>query len=206
MFLDHRHRFSFECYGPLLLMVLLVSGLRGQGLPSLPHVIPNACQLECCRLGEWSTTFSPLVVHAQPGDSSPLATIAVRTSFVADSSVMIVRQLGVAVVDKLVRKRPHWVNDSTTLAPGDTVYLVKYDGGDWFTSIVHNRADTVHAFWGTAAPGMLRPRNTPSYGRVLRKLETEWWVRVRLPTRSVGWVNMTQVGSVRGPGACSQGN
>ena len=119
---------------------------------------------------------------------------------------MVVRQLGVAVVDKLVRKRPYWVRDSSTLAPGDTVYLVKYDGEDWFTSIIHNRVDTVHAFWGTAAPGMLRPRNTPSYGRVLRTLETEWWVRVRLPNRSVGWVNMTQVGSVRGPDACSQGN
>ncbi len=71
---------------------------------------------------------------------------------------------------------------------------------------VNAKGNTVHAFWGTAAPGMLRPRNTPSYGRVLRNLETEWWVRVRVPNRSVGWVNMTQVGSVRGPDACSQGN
>ena len=207
MFFDRRYRFAFEVFGPLLLIVVLASGLKGQGLPSLPHIIPNACQLECCRLGEWTTTFSTLAIHVQPGDlSPPLSTIPVRTSFVADSSVVVVRQLGVAVVDKLVRKRPYWVRDSSTLAPGDTVYLVRYDGEDWFTSIIHNRVDTVHAFWGTAAPGMLRPRNTPSYGRVLRTLETEWWVRVRLPNRSVGWVNMTQVGSVSGPDACSQGN
>jgi hypothetical protein len=207
MFLDHRQRFAFQRYGPLLLTTLLVSGVQAQGLPSLPHIIPNACQLECCRLGEWSTTFSPLAVYAQPGDrSQPFATIAVRTSFAAESSVVVVRQFGIAVVDKLVRKRPYWVNDSSELAPGDTVYLVNYDGEDWFTSIIHNRADTVYAFWGVGAPGMLRPRSTPSYGRVLQSLETEWWVRVRLPNRSAGWINMTQVGSVRGPDACSQGN
>src|SRR5256885_14354505 len=82
MFFDRRYRFAFEVFGPLLLIVVLASGLKGQGLPSLPHIIPNACQLECCRLGEWTTTFSTLAIHAQPGDlSPPLSTIPVRTSF-----------------------------------------------------------------------------------------------------------------------------
>jgi len=207
MLLEHRHRFAFDRYGAVLLTTLLASRLQGQGLPSLPRIIPNTCQLECCRLGEWSTSFSPLPVHTQPGDSSPpFAAIPVRTSFVADSTVVVVRRFGVAVVDRLVRKRLYFVDDSSTLTPGDTVYLVNYDGEDWFTSIVHNRVDTVHAFWGRGGPGMLRPRSTPSYGRVLQDLETEWWVRVRLPNGSAGWINMTQVGSVSGPDACSQGN
>ncbi len=207
MIFHHRHRSAFERYGPLLLMTLVASEVEGQGLPSLPHIIPNACQLECCRLGEWSTAFSPLAVYAQPGDPSPpLATIPVRTSFVANSSVVVVRRFGIAVVDKLARKRPYFLNDSSTLAPGDTVYLMKYNGEDWFTSIIHNRVDTVHAFWGPGGPGMLRAQGTPSYGRVLQNLETEWWVRVRLTNGSAGWINMTRVGSVRGPDACSQGN
>ena len=207
MIFHHRHRSAFERYGPLLLVTLVASGVQGQGLPSLPHIIANACQLECCRLGEWSTSFSPLAVYAQPGDpSAPVATIPVRTSFVANSSVVVVRRFGIAVVDKLVRKRPYFLNDSSTLTPGDTVYLMKYNGEDWFTSIIHNRVDTVHAFWGPGGPGVLRPQGTPSYGRILQNLETEWWVRVRLTNGSAGWINMTRVGSVRGPDACSQGN
>jgi len=207
MSLDHARPFAFDPYSLLLLTTLLVPSLQAQGLPPLPHIIPHACQLECCRLGEWSTSFSPLTVYAQPGDASPpTATIPVRTSFVAVSSVVVVRQFGLAVVDKPVRKRPSYIKDSSTLAPGDTVYLVKYDGEDWFTSFLHNRVDTVYAFWGLTTPGMIRPRNTPSYGRVLRSLVTEWWVRVRLTNRSTGWINMTRVGSVRGPDACSGGN
>ena len=201
----HVRWFTFASCAPPLLTMLLVRGLGGQGLPPLPHIIPKACQLECCRLGEWSTSFSPLTVYSQPGDSStPIATIPVRTSFVAESSVVVVQQFGITVVDRPVRKRNH-VNDSSTLAPGDTVYLLKYDGDDSFTAVVHSRVDTVEAFWGSAAPGMLRPRSTPSYGRVLQNLKTEWWVRARLANRSAGWINMTRVGSVHGPDACSQG-
>ena len=71
-------------------------------------------------------------------------------------------------------------------------------------SLVHGRATRIHAFWGSAEPGMLRPQNTPSYGRVLQNLETESWVHVRLAPAVAGWINMTHVQSVDGPDACSQ--
>jgi hypothetical protein len=124
---------------------------------------------------------------------------------VADSSVVVVRRFGVAVADKPVpapRYAP--IADSTTLMPGDTVYLIRYAGGDWFAAMVHGHATRIHAFWGSAEPGMLRPLNTPSYGRVLQDLDTEWWVHVRLAPAVAGWINMTDVQSVAGPDACSQ--
>ena len=90
------------------------------------------------------------------------------------------------------------------LVPGDTVYLMRYEGEDWFTAIVRARIETIYAFWGPGEPGMMRPDDTPSFGRVLRNLDTEWWVHVRLEDARVGWINMTHVQSVRGPDACSQ--
>ena len=40
--------------------------LQAQGLPALPYIINGACQLECCRLGGWSTSFSRLPLYAVP--------------------------------------------------------------------------------------------------------------------------------------------
>jgi len=75
----------------------MLDGLQAQGLPTLPYTVDGACQLECCRLGQWSTSFSTVLVYRTPGDStSPRDTIPVRTAFMADSTVVLVRQFGMA--------------------------------------------------------------------------------------------------------------
>jgi len=188
--------------GALLLASLAIddSELRAQ-MPLLPHVIPNECQLECCRLGQWSTTFSTVPVYPAPGtDDAPRDTIPVRTSFAADSTVVVVRQVGIAVVETPVPRR---FEVSPPLASGDTVYLLRYEGDDFFTTIVRGRTEHIYAFW-EGKPGMSRPTGWITYGRVLQNLKTEWWVHVRLPTRRAGWINMTHVSSVHGPDACSE--
>jgi hypothetical protein len=128
--------FSYSPIILLLVTVLSTQPLQAQALPPVPYVIANVCQLECCRLGQWSTSFDALAVYRAPGDQGArTTTIPKRTSFVADSSVVVVRRFGVAVADKPVpvpRNAP--IEDSTTLVPGDTVYLMRYEGGDWFAA------------------------------------------------------------------------
>ena len=119
----------------------------------------------------------------------------------ADSTVVLVRQFGMAVVDEPVPQR---YRDSPALAAGDTVYLVRYNGEDWFTAIVRGQGHDLYAFWA-GRPGMSRPASTRTYGHVVQALQTEWWVHVRLSNGRIGWINMTHVSSVRGPDACSQG-
>ncbi len=186
----------------LCLPASMLDGLQAQGLPTLPYTVDGACQLECCRLGQWSTSFSTVLVYRTPGDStSPRDTIPVRTTFMADSTVVLVRQFGMAVVDEPVPQR---YRDSPALAAGDTVYLVRYNGEDWFTAIVRGQRHDLYAFWA-GRPGMSRPASTRTYGHVVQALQTEWWVHVRLSNGRIGWINMTHVSSVRGPDACSQG-
>jgi len=84
-----RRQFSLALTVSLLRAAALP--LQAQGLPALPYIIYGACQLECCRLGEWSTSFSPVPIHTRPGDRAGTHdTIPVRTSFAADSTVVVV--------------------------------------------------------------------------------------------------------------------
>ena len=188
----------------LALTVSLLGGalrLQAQGLPALPYVINGACQLECCRLGEWSTSFSRLPLYTVPGGRAAAHdTIPARTSFTADSTVVVVQRFGIAVPDEPV---PQQYRESPALGAGDTVYLVRYEGEDWFTGIVRGQQHKVYAFW-SGRPGMSRPPGTRTYGRVVKDLETEWWVHVRWSGDHVGWINMTHVSSVHGPDACSE--
>jgi len=123
----------------------------------------------------------------------------VRSTFTADSTVMVVRQFGIAVADEPVPQR---YRDSPAVAAGDTVYLMLYNGEDWFTASVRGQQQQLYAFWA-GRPGMSRPANTRTYGHVTQQLRIEWWVHVHLSNGRVGWINMTAVSSVRGPDACS---
>ena len=178
-----------------------ISKSLAQGVPPLPYLIPNACQRECCRLGEWSTSFSPVLVHTKAGAlGTPSDTIPVRSSFTADSTAILVRHFGIAVVDTPVPRR---YRESPALAPGDTVYLLRYEGEDWFTALVRGQRQRVYAFWA-GRPGMSRPATERTFGRVIQDLDTEWWVHVRLRQGRTGWIDMTRVSSVHGPDACSE--
>jgi len=180
------------------------SAARAQGLPALPHIVPHVCPLECCRLGDWTTSFSPLVIYAEPGVKDRIVdTIPQRTAFDAESSVVVIRQYGVAVVDKPIDPTLG-LNDIPLPQPGDTVYLARYEGEDFFLAYLHGKETEVPAFWGRGGPGMGRPKGTPSYGRVLRDQIEEWWVLVRRVGATPGWANMTGVGSVHGMDACGE--
>jgi hypothetical protein len=178
------------------------ASLHAQGLPTLPHTIPGICPLECCRLGRWQSNWAAIPVYVAPGQRGSRHTaIAAKSTFVADSSIVVVRRLGIAIVDRPVRTIPGAVTDSTMLAPGDTVYLLHYQLEDTFTAVVNGVTKDVEAFWKDG-PGMLRPKGTPFFGRALRGPVEEWWVHVRFGAGSVGWINMTRNESVSGPDGC----
>jgi hypothetical protein len=186
-----------------LMLTALTTTLRAQAMPMLPAIIPDSCPVECCRLGDWPTGRSPVSVFAVPGQSTKrIATVPARAVIHVDSTVEVVRRFGIAVVDKPVRAYPSSVYDSTMLAPGDTVYLMLYRLEDNFTAVVRGKQLTIEAFWGQDRPGMLRPLNTPRFGRVIRGLQSEWWVHVRHASGTAGWINVDK-SSVGVPDGCS---
>ncbi len=173
----------------------------GQGLPRLPVLIPNMCPLEYCCLGDWSTTSTAVSAYSTPASrNGPVAKIPARTAFNVDSTAEVALRFGVVIVDKPVRTNASSVDDSTMLAPGDTVFLMAYDLEDTFHAFFRGKPLTVEAFW-VGPPGMLRPKNTPQFGRVIRDLKSEWWVHTRRPTGVSGWINAT-TSSVRVSDAC----
>jgi len=186
--------------GVCLLLIGAAAAAHAQGVRQLPVVFPGMCPREYCCLGEWSTRSASVQVFGQPGDRDrPVAVVPERTDFKVDSSVEVAVRLGIAVVDRAVKAYASSVYDSTMLAPGDTVYLMLYDGEDVFHAVYRGQPLAVEAFWA-GPPGMLRPDDTPTYGRVIQDLRSEWWVRVRLSSGIVGWIQPTE--TLQGLDAC----
>jgi len=143
-------------------------------------------------------------LYAQPGDSSPpTATIPYVTSFVADSSVVVVRQFGLAVVDKPVRKRPSYIKDSSTLAPvirctreirwGGLVHVLPSQPGRHCLRVL-----------GSHHAGMIRPRTLPAMVASSGASRRNGGCAYASPTVH-RLDHMTRVGSVEAD-ACSRGN
>lgn len=150
----------------------------------------GACPFECCVYGDWlaDATF-PLYGDPQIS-SGPAFVLNKGEKFKADSGVVFVTGIGLAIVDDTVFR---YADGKPWLLPGDTLVLLDPIG---------------EGYWNAWRRGEILKEVPPFFesipeakrGRLIGKPEREWWVHATAGNRS-GWINM-QRARVRGADAC----
>ena len=158
-----------------------------QSAIELPVTLEDECPMEYCGVGEWATTFDSLVVFESHDLTSPRAfVIPARSTFEADSTIVIVSQLGMVLVDEDHAGR--FPRPGRSYVAGDTIHLIQYQGEDFW--LANHRGETIQleGFW-SGTQGMVKPVGTRFFGGQVQETRDQWWVRVNLNGES-GWFPM----------------
>lgn len=174
-----------------------------------PHEHEGACPFECCTYGTWIAE-TPVPLQAFRADTAPVRTVLrPGASFRAVDGEVWVLTPGLAVLRPGALER--WEADRSVPSPDsaraparDTVLLLDPSGeGVW--RVWDGRAIRKAGPLLTPDPGEAEePRDSlPGWaeGRVSRRPETRWWVRVEASDGTRGWVEMEGV-RVTGADAC----
>lgn len=153
------------------------------------YVALKACPFECCRYGVWRLRTPAALRSTHTRTSAAIATLDSGTRIVADSGIVIVSPVGLAVITGTPRR----MLDTTRLPvrTGDTLELLDYLGEG--VQRVRWR-DTIFEV------DFLIDSAGRSGVKLVRAPVRSWWVHLREP-RS-GWILMDSV-RVRGADACS---
>lgn len=210
----------------LLIPALLLAGACGEAPPReggealvptarlgrdtilrFPHEHEGACPFECCTYGRW-TAESRIPVRAFRADTAPVRTVlAPGASFLAVDGEVWVLVPGTAVLRPgALARRDTGGSVPRAAGPGpiarDTVVLLNRTGQSVWR-VWDGRS--VRRAGPLAAPdsGRRGRDSLPRWaeGRVLRRPETRWWVRVQASDGTRGWVEMEGV-RVSGATAC----
>ena len=158
-------------------------------LPPDVLVRANACPFECCVYGQWvADTIIPM--HDAPRSAAtPAFSIAKGTALQADSGVVFVTGIALAIVDDTVSDGPNPV-----LLPGDTLVLLDPIGeGYWKAWRRGQLLESVPPFFES----WWHPKQS---GRLIGEPAREWWVHALVNGRS-GWFR-ADLFRVRGADAC----
>lgn len=168
------------------------AGPVAQSGPPIPYRVEGACPFECCTYGTWSAE-QPLTVYTSAGDTSSVAfTIPAGTSFEADTGYVNVTQTGLVVIEQSMDVYRSY-DETRTVSPGDTLYLLDYVGEGFYNAWI---ADSLYQI-EPANP------NDPAY-RTLRDPEQTWWAHAALADGREGWLWMDENGggAIGGYDAC----
>ena len=161
-----------------------------RALPASVLARKGACPFECCVYGDWlaDTTFA---LYRQPQISGgPAFVINKGEKFKADSGVVFVTGIGLAIVDDTVFR---YADRKPWLLPGDTLVLLDPIGEGYWNA--WRRGEVLKE-----VPPFFESIPEAKRGRLIGKPEREWWVHATAGDRS-GWIDM-QRARVRGADAC----
>ena len=152
----------------------------------LPFEDVGACPFEGCTYREWVATSGVQVRR----DRSTASALAFRVS----TGEKVMALTGVVVTVTAGRIQFRNAHETLTdagpirLAPGDTLYLLTYQGEGftkaWFRGRVYNGIDITDYIGG---PCEREPNQCP--GRLLNRPQSVWWVQIRNTRGQVGWTN-----------------
>lgn len=179
------------------LAILLVSSAaslfpkRGsaQG-PAEPYVVRGACPFECCQYGSWVTRGAMPVYSSERAGGRPLFRLSAGDTVIAlTGNVHVLRAGRVAVYRRLPG---NWADDDSLPppGPGDTVYVLDYQGEGYWRYWHRGRTGSGPAFW---EPEWRRDTLAP-LARLIREPISEWWVRVKTGTGREGWLRVPDAG------------
>jgi len=173
----------------LLLLLLVVSGAPGaeeqpSSSPPIPFEDAGACPIEACVYGDWKANDN-VDVHAERRDDAPVVfKVKSGESVKAVTGVVVITQPGRAVFDK--RQRLSTSSGSIDLAPGQTLFLLTYQGEGftkaWFNGKVYTDVDTA-----SFMNAMCTSKPEQCTGKVVEKPQRVWWIQIRNAEGQVGW-------------------
>jgi hypothetical protein len=154
----------------------------------VPFIARNVCPFECCIYGTW-VPRRPLRIFARERDTSRVAfTLARGDSFEAVTGNVHVLRPGIAVVRRAFSL--DGTGGSLRAVPGDRMYLLDQGGEGavhvWCKGQFVWTSDEFFYFDEST------PRGDPArVTRLLRDVESEWWVQVRARDGRSGWLRMS---------------
>ena len=164
-------------------------------------VVHGDCPTECCRYGDW--TIGPTAVRDRPDSSAPaIASVSRELAVHADSGLVVVDQVGLAVATKNVDVEglEQMPSDSglgrrhLAVPSGDTLMLLREgEGGYMF-------------LWRGKVGADLEPTESGDNGVqwLRRPSERQWWAYITSKASSLrGWINVDR-NEVSGADACGR--
>ena len=151
----------------------------------------GACPFECCVYRDW-VAETPVIVRARPDSSAAVvATLPIGARFEADTGfVRITSPQLVIVTDTVEAYRMSAAPDvgqPDTLAPGDTVLVLDYQGEGHHYLTDGRVMYSAEQFWPNPEDGW-QPYGG-ARGRVLGRHAAEWWAQVTTAEGTRGWID-----------------
>ncbi len=163
--------------------------IRAQ-LPEDVRIRRNACPFECCVYGNWLAD-GDIPMHNSPRPTGPpVFTLRKGDKLRADSGVVYVTSIAIAIVDDTVRR---YEDQQPWLLPNDTLVLLEPVGEGYWT--MWRRGEILND-----VPPFFDSIPEPKRGRLIGRPARQWWVHATINGRK-GWFNADSA-RVLGADAC----
>jgi hypothetical protein len=157
--------------------------------PTMPLEEAGACPFEGCQFGAWTAREAVVARRSRSTSAARSFTVRKGETVTALTGVLVITRPG--RVEFRERTDLPTAEDTITVAPGDTLYLLGYRGEGftdaWFKGRTYHEVDGAMAFFNALCD--TRPERCT--GRVVEHQQSTWWVQIRNGAGLVGWTNQT---------------
>jgi hypothetical protein len=173
--------------GVLVIIISLTlpgSNVYSQSKPPAIYIDKGACPFECCAYRQWKTEKTT-IAYTRPDKRSKVV-----GKFMAGASVL-------ALTGEIRTKPGKFVvfKEHKEYKPGDTLWVYTPLGEGfykiWFNGkMFDEELEYLTGPFERAAPAC---EETPKcWGKLERKLEVEWWVKIKSADGRIGWTNQSE--------------
>lgn len=191
-------RLTLIARSALLALLCAPSVASAQLMPPALDIAEGACPFECCTYGRWEVTRAVRLRSAPDSTAAVVGTVQGGDVVVAETG-----EVHTPPVPFLVKQPLTMDFGAVALQPGDTIWVLDYQGEGFFNTWVDGRR--VSESLGFSPYGGTYGRRCEScpHGELLSDLASVWWVRVRTGSGVLGWTSESD--AFTGSDACGCG-